>query len=54
MTDDRLPMTREGYDKLKAELDRLRGAEMTAHPGENAFNLLAHLLDGSYSVSRYL
>ena len=29
MTDDRLPMTREGYDKLKAELDRLRGAEMT-------------------------
>ena len=27
MTDDRLPMTREGYDKLKAELDRLRGAE---------------------------
>ncbi|MBY0512626.1 MAG: transcription elongation factor GreA [Gemmataceae bacterium] len=28
MTDDRIPMTREGYDKLKAELDRLRGAEM--------------------------
>src|SRR5436189_3397372 len=29
MTDDRIPMTREGYDKLKAELDRLRGSEMT-------------------------
>ncbi|AMV24356.1 Transcription elongation factor GreA [Gemmata sp. SH-PL17] len=28
MTDDRIPMTREGYDKLKVELDRLRGAEM--------------------------
>lgn len=28
MTDDRVPMTREGYDKLKAELDRLRGVEM--------------------------
>jgi hypothetical protein len=28
MTDDRIPMTREGYDKLKAELDRLRNAEM--------------------------
>ncbi len=24
MTDDRIPMTREGYDKLKAELERLR------------------------------
>ena len=24
MTDDRIPITREGYDKLKAELDRLR------------------------------
>jgi len=28
MTDDRIPMTREGYDKLKAELDRLRNVEM--------------------------
>ncbi len=28
MIDDRVPMTREGYDKLKAELDRLRGVEM--------------------------
>ena len=28
MTDDRIPMTREGYDKLKVELDRLRGSEM--------------------------
>jgi transcription elongation factor GreA len=28
MTDDRIPMTREGYDKLKAELERLRGVEM--------------------------
>ena len=28
MTDDRIPMTREGYDKLKAELDRLRSTEM--------------------------
>ena len=28
MTDDRVPMTREGYDKLKAELDRLRNSEM--------------------------
>src|SRR5947209_765521 len=28
MTDDRIPMTREGYDKLKAELDRLRNSEM--------------------------
>ncbi len=24
MADDRIPMTREGYDKLKAELDKLR------------------------------
>jgi len=30
MTDDRIPMTREGYDKLKVELDRLRGSEMIA------------------------
>jgi transcription elongation factor GreA len=28
MTADRIPMTREGYDKLKAELDRLRNVEM--------------------------
>jgi transcription elongation factor GreA len=28
MADDRIPMTREGYDKLKAELDRLRNFEM--------------------------
>ncbi len=30
MIDDRIPMTREGYDKLKVELDRLRGSEMIA------------------------
>src|SRR5947207_15395564 len=28
MPDDRIPMTREGYDKLKAELDRMRNVEM--------------------------
>ncbi|VTS01811.1 transcription elongation factor GreA [Tuwongella immobilis] len=28
MSDDRIPMTREGYDKLKAEVDRLAGPEM--------------------------
>jgi transcription elongation factor GreA len=28
MPDDRIPMTREGYDKLRAELDRLQGTEM--------------------------
>src|SRR4051812_37137787 len=28
MADDRIPMTREGYDKLKAELDKLRGPDM--------------------------
>ena len=28
MKDDRIPMTREGYDKQKAELDRLRNVEM--------------------------
>src|ERR1700679_3756931 len=28
--DDRIPMTREGYDKLRAELDRLRNVEMIA------------------------
>jgi transcription elongation factor GreA len=30
MPDDRIPMTREGYDKLRSELDRLQGAEMIA------------------------
>jgi transcription elongation factor GreA len=30
MADDRIPMTRDGYDKLKAELDRLRSVEMIA------------------------
>ena len=28
MPDDRIPMTREGYDKLRGELDRMQGAEM--------------------------
>lgn len=28
MSDDRIPMTREGYEKLKAELDRLKNYEM--------------------------
>jgi transcription elongation factor GreA len=28
MTDDRIPMTREGYDKLKSDLDRMRNHEM--------------------------
>lgn len=28
MADDRVPMTRDGYDKLKTELDRLRNVEM--------------------------
>jgi transcription elongation factor GreA len=28
MAEDRIPMTREGYDKLKAELDRFRSVEM--------------------------
>jgi transcription elongation factor GreA len=28
MPDDRIPMTREGYDKLKAELDRMQGPQM--------------------------
>lgn len=28
MTEDRIPMTREGYEKKKAELDRLQGPEM--------------------------
>jgi transcription elongation factor GreA len=28
MSDDRIPMTREGYDKKKAELDHLKGTVM--------------------------
>src|SRR5438552_15586958 len=28
MPNERIPMTREGYDKLRAELDRLQHAEM--------------------------
>lgn len=28
MSEDRIPMTREGYDKKKAELDHLQGIEM--------------------------
>lgn len=28
MADERIPITREGYDKLKAELDRMRNFEM--------------------------
>lgn len=28
MADDRIPMTREGFDKKKAELDRMQGEEM--------------------------
>jgi transcription elongation factor GreA len=28
MSDDRIPMTREGYDKKKAELDNLKGTVM--------------------------
>lgn len=28
MSDDRIPMTREGYDKLKAELERMETVEM--------------------------
>ena len=28
MADDRVPMTREGYEKLKADLDRMRNVEM--------------------------
>ena len=28
MADDRIPMTREGYDKLKTELNKLRGSDM--------------------------
>jgi transcription elongation factor GreA len=28
MADDRIPMTREGFDKKKAELDRMQGIDM--------------------------
>src|SRR2546421_1799611 len=28
MSDDRIPMTKEGYDKKKAELDRMQNVEM--------------------------
>ena len=28
MANDRVPMTREGYEKLKAELDRMQNVEM--------------------------
>jgi len=28
MPDDRIPMTRDGYDKLRADLDRMQNAEM--------------------------
>ena len=30
MPDDRIPMTREGFDKKRADLDRLQNAEMIA------------------------
>ena len=30
MTEERIPMTREGYDKLKAEVDHMMGVEMIA------------------------
>jgi transcription elongation factor GreA len=30
MPEERIPMTREGYDKLRADLDRLQNAEMLA------------------------
>lgn len=30
MPEDRIPMTREGYDKLKADLDRMQNVEMPA------------------------
>src|SRR4029077_1264233 len=30
MSNERIPITREGYDKLKAELERLQGTEMMA------------------------
>ena len=28
MPDDRIPMTREGYDKLRSDLDRMQGPQM--------------------------
>ena len=28
MADDRIPITREGYDKLRGDLDRMQGAQM--------------------------
>ena len=28
MSDDRIPMTREGYEKLKSDLDRMQNKEM--------------------------
>ena len=28
MSSDRVPMTQEGYEKLKADLDRMQGVEM--------------------------
>jgi transcription elongation factor GreA len=28
MADDRIPMTREGYDRLRADLDRMQGVQM--------------------------
>jgi transcription elongation factor GreA len=30
MSDERIPMTREGYEKLRADLDRMQHAEMIA------------------------
>lgn len=30
MSDERIPMSREGYDKLKADLDRMQNQEMIA------------------------
>jgi len=30
MSEDRIPMTREGYDRLKADLDRMQNVEMIA------------------------
>ena len=29
MSDERIPMSREGYEKLKADLDRMQNVEMT-------------------------
>ena len=30
MAEDRIPMTKEGYEKLKAEVDRMQNIEMIA------------------------